>query len=454
MIKFLYNTLICIILIVMPLYAGEDHKEYFESSFSTPQEVTKACLECHDQAANDVMKTVHWTWESIPFPSKDNQDTLYLGKKNTINNFCIALESNWPRCTSCHAGYGWKNASFDFKKEENVDCLVCHDQTGTYKKSPAAAGLSAEGTDLLNIAQNVGPSTRVNCGSCHFYGGGGENVKHGDLDQGLVDPSDQYDIHMGNGMTCQDCHTTENHSIKGRSMAIVTDTVNRVFCTDCHESTVHEKETLNKHSVKIACQTCHIPVYAKERPTKIYWDWSTAGQDKAVEKDIYGMPNYDKKKGDFKWDIKIKPEYYWYNENSERYIKGQKLDPDKVLALNKPLGNLKDNNSKLYPFKVMRGRQIYDTEYHYLVIPQLWEGYWMHFDWNKASEDGMKAAGLEYSGKYGWIETEMYWKLNHMVSPKEDALKCTDCHGKGDNRRIDWERLGYKGDQQLKKNRD
>ena len=43
----------------------------------------------------------------------------------------------------------------------------------------------------------------------------------------------------------------------------------------------------------------------------------------------------------------------------------------------------------------------------------------------------MKAAGLEYSGEYDWIETEMYWKLNHMISPKENALKCKDCHGKG-----------------------
>jgi hypothetical protein len=66
----------------------------------------------------------------------------------------------------------------------------------------------------------------------------------------------------------------------------------------------------------------------------------------------------------------------------------------------------------------------------------------------------MKAAGLEYSGEYGWVETEMYWKLNHMVSPKDNSLKCKDCHGKGDTKRIDWIKLGYRGDQQLKKYRD
>jgi hypothetical protein len=31
--------------------------------------------------------------------------------------------------------------SFDFKSEENVDCVVCHDTTGNYKK-PALAWLA------------------------------------------------------------------------------------------------------------------------------------------------------------------------------------------------------------------------------------------------------------------------------------------------------------------------
>ena len=32
------------------------------------------------------------------------------------------------------------------------------------------------------VAQNVGLPARENCGGCHFYGGGGDGVKHGDLD--------------------------------------------------------------------------------------------------------------------------------------------------------------------------------------------------------------------------------------------------------------------------------
>jgi mono/diheme cytochrome c family protein len=36
--------------------------------------------------------------------------------------------------------------------------------------------------DLTQIAQHVGKPGRANCGACHFSGGGGDAVKHGDLD--------------------------------------------------------------------------------------------------------------------------------------------------------------------------------------------------------------------------------------------------------------------------------
>jgi hypothetical protein len=54
------------------------------------------------------------------------------------------------------------------------------------------------------------------------------------------------------------------------------------------------------------------------------------------------------------------------------------------------------------------------------------------------------ASKIPYSGKYGFAETEMYWPLSHMVSTKEKALACTDCHG--ERSRMDWKALGYAGD--------
>jgi len=43
----------------------------------------------------------------------------------------------------------------------------------------------------------------------------------------------------------------------------------------------------------------------------------------------------------------------------------------------------------------------------------------------------MENAELKYSGKYGFVETEMYWPISHMVSPKEDAMGCVECHSHG-----------------------
>ncbi len=73
-----------------------------------------------------------------------------------MNNFCVSVQSNEPRCTSCHIGYGWKDKNFDFADESKVDCLVCHDTTGSYKKPATDAGLPAPDADLLYIARNVG----------------------------------------------------------------------------------------------------------------------------------------------------------------------------------------------------------------------------------------------------------------------------------------------------------
>ncbi len=61
-----------------------------------------------------------------------------------------------------------------------------------------------------------------------------------------------------------------------------------------------------------------------------------------------------------------------------------------------------------------------------------------------AAKLGSEAAGLPYSGQYGFAPTKMYWTLSHLVQPKEEALQCTDCHS--ENGRMDWEALGYYGD--------
>lgn len=455
----------------------EDHAS-LEGPFASPMDVTKACLECHEDAAKEVMKGSHWTWEreqEIPGHGKQLR-----GKKNAINNYCISVNSNWPRCTSCHAGYGWKDETFDFSDQSRVDCLVCHDTTGTYRKHPAGAGFPVGYTgnkkfdknpvDLSNIAQHAGTTSRKNCLNCHANGGGGNNVKHGDIDQSMIRPNRDIDVHMAfddNNFTCQKCHETKQHMIGGDALMVSPGVNQRVKCETCHQAQPHKKRfqnVLNKHTAKVACQTCHIPIYAKHDPTKMTWDWSQAKnprdlpKDKRVIKDKHGHVIYHFKKGAFTYATKVKPEYYWYNGTAGAYLLGDKIDPTKPTDLNPPKGQRSDAQAKIYPFKVERGKQIYDSKNKYFITPKLWgtkgdpDAFWVNFDWNTAAAAGMKASKLPYSGAYDFAPTRSYWPLNHQVSPAKDALHCIDCHGP--NSRLDWKALGYKGDPRKTAKRD
>ena len=442
----------CVFLLSAGIVLADGHADRVKGPFKSGPEVTAACLGCHEKEARDFMKTVHWTWtEMQEVPGKGTKD---LGKKNAINNFCIALPSNWPRCTSCHAGYGWKDASFDFSKPQNVDCLICHDTTGTYKKTPTGAGAPDEKVDLEKVAQSVGKTNRRSCGACHFFGGGGDHIKHGDLDSSLASPPRAIDVHMGTDgkdMTCSACHKTKEHNIPGQALSVSASGGVTLDCADCHSATPHKNVAYNKHIERVACQTCHVPTFARMLPTKVWWDWSTAGREvKEAPKDQWGQVLYDKMKGDFKWAKDVVPAYMWFNGTVERHLLGEKIDPAKLpVHHNYPLGKKGEKNAKIWPFKVMKGKQPYDADNNILSVPHLFGGYWKHWDWNQAMVDGMKAAGLPYSGKFGWVETDMYWKVTHMVVPKEMALKCNDCHG--EKGRLDWKALGYDGDPSKKK---
>lgn len=441
--------------------ANDDHKT-ISGPFESPMAVTSKCLECHENAAHDIMKTSHWTWELEQDIS--GEKNVYRGKKNAINNFCISINGNWPRCTSCHIGYGWKNNKFDFSDPSRVDCLVCHDTTGTYKKPGPSAGMPAGYTgnpkfdkkpvDLVLVAQNVGAPNRTNCITCHGYGGGGNNVKHGDIDSSMKAPTKAHDIHMGTdgqNFSCQACHTAENHDIKGNAMVVSPGGKNHISCTDCHDEKPHGETILNSHMDTLACQTCHIPEFAKEMPTKLSWDWSTAGQEKVeAETDEYGKATYHKKKGNFVWGKNVIPTYAWYNGKGGAYLPGTKIEPGKVTKLSWPEGNRSDMKAKIFPFKLHKGNQIYDTKHNYLITPKVFgkkgdpDAYWVNYDWKKAAAAGMKETGLDFSGEYDFTPTEMYWRINHMVVPADKALGCLDCHG--DNGRLDWNALGYTAD--------
>lgn len=442
------TTILFVLLIGIPMLAQEDHSDYIKGPFTSPKEVTETCLLCHEGIDKDIMKTRHWNWLGDEFVNEEGTK-IRVGKQNLINNFCISTPSNWARCTSCHIGFGWKDETFDHSDGNNIDCLVCHDQTGTYKKVPTGAGMPDPTINLLKVAQSVGKTTSRNCSVCHFNGGGGTGVKHGDLDGSMLHPSPSLDVHMGKlGFNCSDCHAGENHQILGASHGSLASNTNHISCLDCHGDRPHRRKIVNDHTKSVACETCHIPSFAREEPTKTWWDWSTAGSEKPIEYDKFGRPLFDNKKGDFIWEKNVIPEYRWHNGQADYYQFGENIDPENLVDLNRLNGDIRDVTARITPFKMMRGKQIYDAEYLYLITPKLFgvDGYWNTYDWNSASELGMAASHIAYSGEFDFVETVMYWPINHMVAPRSESLKCRACHTNNESGRLNWEQLGYDGD--------
>lgn len=446
--------------------AGTDHKEFISGPFKEGRDVTKACLQCHEKQAKDFIKTQHWNLKGVPNHVKGlEKSTKLYGKTNMTNNYCttiFAAKEGLPResCLRCHAGYGWNRNNFDHNDITRVDCLICHATKG-YDRASVGCDVDQQGVttgkvNLLAAAQSVGQKpTLKNCGYCHFYGGGGDAVKHAGLDSTLEAADRKLDVHMakkergGAGLVCTDCHKAPQHKIAGAS-SMMAHYASRVQCEDCHSGAKapHQKSRnkamLDAHAASVACQTCHIPMLSRGQATKTSWKWSDVGKNITPEEQ-FDQETFQKRKGSFTWNMNYMPVYAWYNGTIERYMVGDKIqDPSKVVAMTKPVGSIQDKKAKIYPYKTHTGDQPMDSVHKYLSTFQQYKSLWVHYNWDKALKDGAQEEGLPYSGKYQFVKTIAYIAAQHQVAPKEQALQCGDCHM--GSKRMDWKALGYKGD--------
>ena len=454
-----------------------DHSQFeqLNQDFDYAPDVTEACLECHTEAAKQVHKTFHWNWSAkitkLDIGNGETLDNVNVGKgENGINNYCVAAKGN-TACAQCHIGYGMRNEDFDFEEETNVDCLVCHDGTGTYKKSGAMSGhpyyedtklgdFLQPAIDLKAVAMSVGAPKRENCLTCHANGGGGNGVKHGDIDMSLVDPVHELDVHMSDKLnfTCQTCHSTSGHEISGRyngkkafldhekDMGRMDRDGKNVSCESCHGQVPHEERELNNHTTKVACTSCHIPEMARGGTlTKLSWDWSTAtkmdenGKPYKVDKEFDGIEahSYMSMKGDFTWGQNVVPKYRWYKGELKPATMLTVIDPTKApIELNPPSGDYNDPDARIWPFKIHDGKQPYDTDNNrilpiYLVGKKGSGALWADYDWPKALQKGAELNHLdEYKGNFDFVETQFFGPIKHMVAPSEDAVSCVSCHSR------------------------
>ena len=455
------------------------HTGYFTEN---AYEGTDSCLDCHGLEGADMLMKAHYTWEGLASNIEGYEDQFH-GKNDLINNFCIAVPTNEPRCTQCHAGYGYADKTFAFNDPESVDCLICHDQTDTYAKGLKTAGLPATDEEgnlkfdidavARSVAMNEGVPQIKNCIVCHANAGGGDNVKHGDLAMALLtDATRDDDVHMGAGskasFNCVACHESRKnsedelleHGMGGMAFHSTDEGVMKT-CEDCHGdvASIHVGTSVTQVTdshTQLACQVCHIPTIARITSTKTEWYWSDAGQDiSPIPTDpVTGRPTYDKKKGTFVWKNNVRPTLLYSDGKWNRKMIGTNESfTTTPVDLGSPSADYTTPGAKIYPFKKMIGDQVADADNNIMLVPHLFgmkggpNPYWGKFDWDLALRDGAAYTGQPYSGNYEFVDTFMYLSVNHEVAPAEQAYgkdgACADCHL---DDQIDWQALGWTDD--------
>lgn len=416
------------------------------------------CLSCHEDEVKQVHASVHYQWQG-PAPDVVNMDAG--GKLGGINDFCIYPDINFigqmvnldgqtvsGGCAQCHVGMGEKpRPTASPEQLENIDCLVCHSDKykrkvvqniGGFSFAPAPEKMQVE---LLEAITDISLPGKDSCLNCHATSGGGNNNKRGDLEAAHRNPpSREFDVHMaskdlgGAGLNCVDCHTTVDHKMAGRGIDLrPTDLDAPISCAKCHSSQPHQVADLNKHTNKVECTVCHIPVFAKVRSTDMFRDFSAPPEVDAAKR-LY-EPHITR-------EASVRPVYRFSDRNSRFYLFGTRAEPGPSgrVVMAEPTGGIDLSGSKLYPFKRHLALQPYDLATGRL-LPAKMGILFQKGDVDAAVLAGATAIGWDLTQGYDFMPTERYMGLYHEVSPPEAALACNDCHFGGD--RLDFAQLGY-----------
>jgi hypothetical protein len=332
----------------------------------------------------------------------------------------------------------------------------------------------------LEAAQTVHRTTRKSCLNCHAGAGGADGAKRGDLSKELFeenDPSTALDFHMsaqGPNKTCADCHDAGDHRVRGRGLDLrPNDVPERFTCENsgCHSDRPHGDyssrtgSSRDKHAQKVACQTCHIPRYAKAAVgTEVARDWQDPHPSAAACNGRGGWLPREDKGG--RGTASLAPSYAWFDGTSEVYYLGEPLDGvptvpldgdvaasfvgnfnagDPAYVIGMPNGDVTSTSlgTKLYPMKEHWSKMARDDVDNTLVGHSTFEFFrtgsfcravavGLGLDEVNAPEssvcDGLPGA-LEMPPSTSVVAVHTYQTINHGVEPRGSALGCNACHG-------------------------
>lgn len=426
------------------------------------------CLRCHADEAHEVFGSSHYQWQgpdpfmlNLPNANRSKLSLINPSIAGGVNSYCGNIVGNWGGCSSCHIGRGTEPSATESTAQlENIDCLLCH-QKAYKRKKDATTGLMVPDTANMAISmdqavQTVHQPERANCLQCHAKAGGGDAVKRGDLALATANTLDEhYDQHMattGANLQCQDCHVSQNHKIAGKGSDLRTTDLNTdISCgnSGCHSSKPHDASSLNRHTTKVACQTCHIPYYAKNAV-------DTAATEATETHRTWQVPEWNAANNRFDptptLANNLVPQYQFWDRYSTAYLLGDEAVKDPVTGnypTSRPRGGVNDPASKLFPFKYKTSDYPLHTspvDGKKRLVALNTSVYFKggvngtpNGDPTNAPYDAV-ASGLSNMAAMGilpgspsmsevsWVTTDTYQLLNHQVGTEDDAVQCTQCH--------------------------
>ncbi|MEN8166506.1 MAG: cytochrome c3 family protein [Pseudomonadota bacterium] len=432
--------------------AQEAHSSIME--YTGPE----TCVSCHEVEAQEVHGSVHYQQTGMTPNVTNIADTAGKGE-DAFNTYCGSIRTSpFFTCAGCHVGNGLPpEPDMTAEQLNNIDCLMCHQDDYARVGAPPYEDVSVVGEDgfltniqipveetfrfmpdeskmtvsILEAARTVHPTTRKTCLRCHAGASGSNGGKRGDLSFATVDPPITSDIHMsshGEDLTCSNCHSAENHRFKGRGLDLrPNDVADRFTCAECHTDEPHndfsgtKADSMDRHATKVACQTCHIPEFAKDISTELVRDWTHTHFSAAACGGRGGWLPSEVRASN------VVPTYRWFDGTSEVYVLGQvpSENADGEKAFGVPHGAVDSGDAKIYPMKEHRSVSA-QHDASGLMIPHSTFTFFTQNSFTEAVLDGMAQEGLE--GSYSLVDVHTYQTINHGVEDEANALSCSDCH--------------------------
>ena len=324
-------------------------------------------------------------------------------------------------CNACHIGASWNPV------KSSADCSYCHQ--------------SANPT--------VGDAPSVDkCMTCH---------KKDTAKRGVLFTAEQ-DVHIAAGMLCHDCHKiakdrySDHQFLKGTAIDTTEPTKEGTMsCVsgDCHSPQPHfvnngkksgtkpakaaHGSTLNSHTEKVACETCHTGLRPAPALASRQWNSFTAS----------GAPVTTKHTANWK------PEYKWYDNT------GPGISGDYHLPILSHTERRDVEGAKIYPFNAVTVDWFVKTEtstYDDVIIVPVVKA--ADSDGDKYVSVAEMRAAPAYLGHPVYdqatlVTADMNFSISHSVVPVELAFDCKDCHGRK-GWVLNWEQLGYEQDPRKK----